>query len=258
MGYDPHTLAFSWPPYSSERKWLYRLKPWIGFDIWHVDPEKPNKGQRTDDSCGWFDRRPGPYADAVVYVLGSIDTMHEISRSVSTRDPVTGPHGYTYPRMPLGECLAIVTLVAEELELRRWWNGERGNGGAHRSWRQRMFTKQRDASALAHRLALSPIDNLSSCDNPEGMVRLIAGALHREFRPWWRHPRWHIHHWEVRFDLVRGLKRTFERCATCRKRLGFSCCPVQSAAGLHHGECLGIGGPAQAHDSYPQDLTDAR
>src|SRR5690242_6487494 len=100
MGYDPSTLVCSWPPYRSQHGRLYRLKPWIGFDIWHVDPERPGKGQRRDDSCGWFDRRPGPYADAVAYVLRDKDTMHEITRAIRLRDPVTGPYGYTYPRLP--------------------------------------------------------------------------------------------------------------------------------------------------------------
>lgn len=240
--YDPHTLVCSWPRYRSQHGGvLYCLKPWIGFDIWHVDPERPGKGQRADDSCGWFDRRPGPYADAVTYVLREKDAVHEINRAIRTRDPVTGPYGHTYPRLPLGECLAVVTLVADELELRRWWNGQDGKSGACHSWARKTFTRSRDVGRLARRLALSSIDNLSAVDDPEKMVRLIAGALHREFRPWWKHPRWHVHHWQVKFDLARNVRRMFERCATCHKRLGFGYCPTQSGGKLHHGECLGFG-----------------
>lgn len=241
MGYDPHRLVCSWPPYRSKRRGLlYGLKPWIGFDIWHLDPQKRSKGQRTDDSCGWFDRRPGPYADAVAYILRDENTMHEIARAIRMRDPVTGPYGHTYPRLPLSECLAIVLLVADELELRRWWNGQNGKGGAHASWIRKTLTRSRDVNKLARWLALSPIDNLSAVDDPEKMVNLIAGALHREFRPWWKHPKWHVHHWEVKFDLASNVRRMFERCATCHKRLGFGYCPTSSGGKLHHGECLGI------------------
>lgn len=69
MGYHPETLAFSFPPHpkggtslvNHPQPWsfgraLYALKPWIGFDIWHIDPERDVPGQRRDDSCGWFPR----------------------------------------------------------------------------------------------------------------------------------------------------------------------------------------------------------
>ena len=62
MGYHPETMVCSFPPYPrrtvriGEREpWsfagtLYRLSPWIGFDIWHIDPERNVPGQRRDDS----------------------------------------------------------------------------------------------------------------------------------------------------------------------------------------------------------------
>lgn len=263
MGYHPETLAFSFPPYPrggmflkdrpqpwSFGRWLYGLSAWIGFEVWHIDPQNRAEGQRRDDSCGWFDRRPGPYADAVAYVMRDKETMHEISRAICSRAPVSGPYGHTYPRMPLGETLAITTLVADELETRRWWNGQGGNGGAHASWVMRAFTYRRNVGEIAHRLALSPVDNLSSIDDPEELVSLVAGALHRHFRPWWKHPRWHVHHWQINFHLLRNLRRMFQPCGTCKKRLGFGYCPTQSGGKLHHGECLGIfvGHPAPMGD----------
>lgn len=236
--HDPQTLAFSFPPYGGA---LYRLKSVIGFDIWHVDPERPTEGQRSDDSCGWFDRRPREYADAVVYVLAQKDVMHEIERSIATAIPVTGCYGHTYPRMPLGETLAICLLVARELELRRWWNGQNGQQGAcHSRWRK-LLTRKRRVDDLACDLALTVYDNLSSIESAEGMVRLIAAALHRRFKPWWRHPRWHVHHWEVNIDLVRNVRRMFQRCAGCGKRFSFGYCPTSFSwdgnGPYFHGEC---------------------
>jgi hypothetical protein len=139
--------------------------------------------------------------------------------------------------------LAITFMVARELELRRWWNGVNGNGGAWASTWHRLFTRKRDVTSLAADLALNPIDNLSSVEDPEALVRMIAGAMHRRFRPWWRHPRWHVHHWQVNFHIVRNVRRMFQPCGTCGHALGFGCCPTRSAGALHHGECLGHGGP---------------
>lgn len=258
MGYHPETMVASFPPYpkggaslGGERKpwsfgrWLYSLDNWIGFDLWHIDPERRTEGQRTDDSCGWFDRRPGQYADAVAYVLKDVNTMHEIDRAIRTRDPVTCPYGYTYPRMALSETLAVVTLITDELELRRWWNGQDGKGGAHASWFLRTFSRKRDVASEARGLALHPLDNLSACDEPEELVRLISGALHRRYRPWWKHPRWHIHHWQVNFHIARNVRRMFEPCGTCGKALGFGYSPIDNGSGrLHHHQCVGASGGA--------------
>lgn len=249
--YDPMTLAFGFPPYRSP---LYRLKRWIGFDIWHVDPERPGSGQRTDDSCGWFDRRPREYADAVAYVLKDVTTMHDVSLALSRRkhmpmpfyegisEPRENPdRAEGYPRLTQADALALTLMLARELENRRWWNGADGKAGSSRSWLRRTFTRRRNVNEIAFDLALSPIDNLSSIESAESMVRLIAAALHRQFKPWWKHPRWHVHHWRLNFDLWRNVKRMFQRCAGCGKRLGFGYSPTTFSWGgggpYYHGEC---------------------
>lgn len=259
MGYHPETMVCSFPPHPKrwpkvgERpRWsfaraLYALKPWIGFDVWHIDPEKPGTGNRTDDSCGWFDRTPGDYADAVAYVLKDETFMHDVRLAIARREPMPYPfyegiseRHMTGMRLPAGEALALVLMVASELELRRWWNGQRGKEGAASSWWRKTFTRKRVVSDEAVSLALHPLDNLSQVDTPESMVRLIAAALNRRFRPRWKHPRWHVHHWKINFDLTRNLRRMFEPCATCRKPLGFAYCPHVDHRGPHHSECLGI------------------
>jgi hypothetical protein len=245
--YDPCTLAFSFPPYPRGKKFgerdnsfkgfLYRLKPFIGFDIWHVDPERGGTRNRTDDSCGWFDRGPGDYASAEAYVLNDKEALHSLSEMIGARDLMKGPFGHVYQRMSAANTLAATLMAARYLELRRWWN--RPNG-AFESTRKRIFTRRRDVTDAALDLALDPLDNLSSIDEPERFVILVAAALNRRFRPWWKHPRWHVHHWRIHFDLARNLRRMFERCGTCKKRLDFGYCPSDPGDGTHHhGECLG-------------------
>lgn len=258
MGYHPETLAFSFPPYPrngtsrltrkngtrEERRWsfsalLYELKPWIGFDIWHIDPERFSEDQRTDDSCGWFDRRPGPYAEAVKEMLGDAATMHDIRLSLGRRVHVPSPYypgisdpdhiNSGYPRLPLGESLALTLMIATQLERARWWKK-----CYPAPWWQKPFIRERNVMRVAVSLALEPTDNLSSVQTPESMVRLIAGALHRQLKPRWKHPRWHVHHWRVNFDLVRNTRRMFERCTGCGNRLGFGHCPVDSGGKLYH------------------------
>jgi hypothetical protein len=260
MGYHPETMVCSFPPHPSggrglgaKRPWslaggLYALKPWIGFDIWHIDPERRGTGNRTDDSCGWFDRTAGDYTDALAYVLKDQTTMHEVRLALARREPMPYPfyegiseRHMTGLRLPAGEALALTLMVTRELELRRWWNGQDGKSGAHGAGWRRVFMRRRDVTDEAHSLALNPLDNLSSVEEPQRYVHLIAAALNRRFRPWWRHPRWHLHHWRVNFDLARNVRRIFQRCGTCGKGLGFGVSPLSDAGGLHHLECRGIG-----------------
>ena len=252
MGYHPETLVASFPPYSFKSragKVLHRLSPFIGFDIWHMDAERRTEGQRTDDSCGWFDRRPREYADAVAYLLKDESTLHEINLVLARRVETLAPfykgiseRQIVYPRLPAADTLALCLMVARELELRRYWNGQNGKGGACGSWFRKTFTRRRKVDGIAMDLALNPLDNFSSIDTPESVVRLMAGALGRHFKPWWKHPRWHVHHWKVNFNLSRNLRRMLiDKCGTCGKRLGWNYCPVSAGGKLHHGKCYGIG-----------------
>lgn len=254
--YDPHTVAF-------EVKSPFRGRPsniWpkgyreTWFTIWHHDPERTGTGNRTDDSCGWFDRTPGQYADAVTYLLGDQSTVFEIERALRTMAPVTHHGKYTYPRLPLSEALALCLMIASELELRRWWNGQRGNGGAHASAWRRVFTRERIVMPVAVRLALNPLDNLSTPENPEQAVRLIAAALNRHFRPWYRHPRWHVHHWHIQWHWLQKFNRwAFARCAKCGGRFawGESVCGSWGGKAIWHGSCDGSRAASSAPVATP-------
>ncbi len=249
MGYHPETLAFSFPPYPkggtslgnhpkpwSLGRWFYGLSPWIGFDIWHIDPERSGSGNRRDDSCRWFDRKPGEYATAVKDLLadeGEVQAlMNAFARSVHQ------PAGYSergWRRMTPADCLAACLMVAMRLEHLRGWR-LKSNG----KW----FVRDRyeKAMRIATALALNETDNLQTSDEPESFVRSVASAMNRAYRPWWRHPKWHVHHWQINVHIWRNLKRaTVEKCATCKKPLGFNAVPVNPGDGSHHhSECLGV------------------
>lgn len=250
MGYHPETMVCSFPRYDGV---LSRFRNFIGFDVWHVDPERPREGQRTDDSCGWFDRTPGPYAAAVKEFLSDTSYMHDAKLAIVRRKHMPMPHfeGISkprtdqdrapgYPRLTQADTLALVLMIATILENRRYW--DRRNGTARLL---RPFIRKMAVAEMASDLALNPIDNLSSVETPEAMVRLIAGAMHRRIRPWWRHPRWHVHHWQINFDLPRNLRRMFQRCPACDRALGWGCIPHSFGDGrLYHGKCSPSVAPA--------------
>lgn len=71
-------------------------------------------------------------------------------------------------------------------------------------------------------------------------------------RSWWKHPRWHIHHWRIQVHPVQQLRRwLFTRCERCGKRFPYGYSPVSSgnyikAHGFHgerslyHHDCYQI------------------
>lgn len=235
--YDPMTVAheIKYPWRACSKKWCdergeapnsFSRRYHASFiTIWHVDPERPSKGQRTDDSCGWFDRRPREYADAIEWLLKDTTFVHELNlmlaRKVETPAPFyegISEEQLSWPRLPSADALALCLMIARQLEFRRWWNGQDGNGGAHAIWWRKTFTRQRRVDDVAIDLALSPGDNLGSVENPERAVWLMAAALSRRFKPWWKHPRWHVHHWRFQVHPWQQFKRwAFDRCSGCRK-----------------------------------------
>ncbi len=92
----------------------------------------------------------------------------------------------------------------------------------------------------AHDLWTNAVDNLRSY--LEGMheadraMLLEAQWRHaRRFyrpRPWWRHPRWHVHHWQVQVHPIQALQRwLFSRCAACGQRFSWGYSPVSFSWG---------------------------
>lgn len=69
-------------------------------------------------------------------------------------------------------------------------------------------------------------------------------------RPWYKHPRWHIHHWKIQIPFVLYLRRRlFSRCAGCGERFSWRYSPVsthwgqprrhwwESEVGVYHHDC---------------------
>ncbi len=52
-----------------------------------------------------------------------------------------------------------------------------------------------------------------------GMCCGILKGILASRRPWYRHPRWHIHHWQFQFHPLQRIRRAlFDRCEVCHER----------------------------------------
>jgi hypothetical protein len=51
----------------------------------------------------------------------------------------------------------------------------------------------------------------------------------KEGRPWYKHPRWHIHHWKIQIHFIQNLKRwAWSRCAKCGGRFKWGYAPIST------------------------------
>ena len=55
------------------------------------------------------------------------------------------------------------------------------------------------------------------------MAGVIYSYIERDLRQWYKHPRWHIHHWKIHIHPLQKLIRAyFKKCDKCGKRLGMN------------------------------------
>jgi hypothetical protein len=196
--------------------------------IWHNDPEKDG----TDDSCGWFIRLR--HADEEVFEKIVKEFESEWDSTYKSDDS-----GYVYNCgwfSPEGDNILSVQgivfnmyLYASKIVLH--------TGNPRKDWDRawRFMEKHRDEiTYFAENNRDSMRDTIvrkfeRGCNveyTPEKrmeMIRNCAATVYtdilRKLRPWYKHPRWHIHHWSIQFHPLQRLKRRYwDKCSVCGKR----------------------------------------
>lgn len=231
------TLAFEIKsPFKRKSKWWpngYRNTLVL---IWHVDPETDN----TDDSCGWFMRsRHGDKATLERIVKAFEFDWDRVFKSDSGKVYYTG---YFYPEnegagMPNMGVTAIVLnlffIAANEVfkvnGLTNWKKTRR--------WMQShlfdiMFFAENPTDSLRHDVVRFWGTETKRDERIRNMASCIYGWILRETRPWYKHPRYHVHHWKIQWVFGQKLWRfLFRRCAACGKRFHFNESPVTNWEG---------------------------
>lgn len=222
--HDPMTVAASWPKYNS---WLYKR---VGTQVtlWHRDPEKDG----TDDSCGWSFVKVPKSIKSTLDFWGGEEAKHPWFQRDCAKEPQS---------VADAECLLRGALLQT----------------AHVC---HVKLSCDAAGALASRLIHNQVDNIRSSlvflpgwhsNNPEPteydrkehasrFFWILARVLLTDSRPWYRHPRWHIHHWRLQIHSLQNLRRwLFDRCAGCGKRFSYGYCPTANWSGdaVWHSEC---------------------
>lgn len=227
--------------------------------IWHVDPNI----RGDDDSCGWFMR--AHHGDSAV--LDKIVKRFELDWDTVFKSD-SGNVYYTGWFMPEGDGAGMPNMGVSAIALNLFMVAALvyfGNDGD--AWKPaRRFCQKHLLDILW--FAENPTDSLRDSivqkfgtderrdARIRGMAACIYGWILRKEQPWWKHPRWHIHHWKFQIHPLQDFKRwAFSRCATCGRgfKWGESVVSGQwdntgplwmrSEKHIHHDRCYG---PAQS------------
>lgn len=208
--HDPMTVAFEikrpWPKPASKyfpkgrRYWPALVT------VWHVDPATGG----DDDSCGFSYVRVREVDRLWAHMEAEREWRFWFSDEYASINLLTAGH------------FEIVTAVLRTVRRRftgtSWW---------------RPLTA-RDLS-LALGLCSGPSDNILSVVRRakegkggfEDLIRCVLRSYLTKRRPWWRRPRWHVHHWRIQVHPLQDLKRfLFTRCAGCGLRFRWGYAPV--------------------------------
>ena len=194
--YDPMTVAH-------EVKILGRSI----LTVWHIDPETDG----TDDSCGWFNPKITEREEKIVAEMTEWDMDMPYFSSPYLPLTIVDPK-YDYSQQFAGDCLSFIGWIwlhiawqrdrRKKLTVAEWWNVVNLSSNPNDNLRSILADPDEDTECKLKRF-----------------FYCVAKAYLRHHRPWWKHPRWHIHHWHFQIHFVQKLKRwLFSRCAHCKKR----------------------------------------
>lgn len=161
------------------------------FTLWHLDPEKDG----SDDSCGWFKR-----------------TRHfdqKLFEKVVSEFEFNFIHNYWFTEdgSPKFSTMGIVLNMYSSAS---WiinypkWNRHRNYLSKNLFWILKFAENPVDSlnDAITNEIRYRLIEHdRSQVESRKDRIRHLASVVYsdimRSMQPWYKHPRWHIHHWRI-------------------------------------------------------------
>ena len=152
--------------------------------IWHKDPGKYG----SDDSCGWFMRS----------YHGDKEMLKKIKSSIV--------HGIA---LNMFKCASWEFFNHNRKKQNKWM---KNNLYDILNFAENPIDSLRDDILGTFRIGCgSPYNREESLNH---YATVIYGWLLRENRKWYRHPRWHIHHWSISFYFMKNFFKKIDRILT--------------------------------------------
>lgn len=236
--HDPHTKICSFPPYHFNEKLPHWMRLTL-FDLWHIDPCTDG----SDDSCGWFMHSRHGDEKVLEKIIKAFEFEwdwvyipdHNNDEESEIEDKRVYPQGWFYPETgtPVYSPMAIAIGMFTGAMHCMGWNFERTERFMQSHLYQILQFAENPVDSLYDSFVMKwgrdlRIDEL---DTPatrarklarwrEDRIRNFASIVYawilRESRPWYKHPRWHVWHWEIKLPVLQMLRRwLFDRCCKC-------------------------------------------
>jgi hypothetical protein len=196
--HDPHSVVGS-------LRWPLGRKSEI-LTIWHKDP----KTNGSDDSCGIFMR--SRHGDPVVLDRIRKDFEFEWSNSWGGWFDSDGNPSLSVQAIALG----MVRIAAiEHLGYRKARHFLRDN------LHEIMYLAENTVDSL-HDSITNRYGRQERGDRIDFLSSVVYGWVLRMTRPWWKHPRFHLHHLSVQWHWGQAVRRwLFDRCSKCGRRFAW-------------------------------------
>lgn len=217
---------------------IYSVGP---FQLWHNDP--CNKPGCRDDSCGWFLRASHGKPEVLAAIKSRLDfDFDRVYKSYDDddvgnkhKDPNAVPRRVYHTGLfcPNGDPnLSVYGIVLNLFQAGAWcYFHDKHRKDTRKAWKESRRFMQSNLFDILF-FAENPTDSLfggitgmfriacgEKWNRDEALDRYAAciyGWILRAERPWYRHPRWHVHHWSLNilpfwkywwWDFRRSVKR---------------------------------------------------
>lgn len=213
--HDPMTVAHE-ITYPWKNKHGYRSSI---ITIWHVDPEKRTLGTRSDDSCGWSSP---PYTEKEEQIIRKL-AKDQYSSLFAKKIAYEEDKSYAYICYNQ-DCFGAIYWI---------WRAMKNKFNKKVPWQYGVALSNKEYQYI-FQLSANPVDNfqwhMRDIMEPgekgmkafEEFVMLLYRAFRGYYRPWYKHPKWHIRHWRIQFRPWQSFKRRWlDKCSKCGKR-GFT------------------------------------
>lgn len=195
--HDPSTLI-------GDLRWPWGRRQSI-ISLWHEDPETDG----TDDSCGWFMR--ARHGDPIV--------LKRIVDDFSFEWDATHGGWFDAEGRPR---LSVSAITLDMFHKAAWAHFRRNRRRVQRFMRRHLvdillFAENIDSLQpyIVSRYGIEPReDRIREC------AGIVYGCVLRWSQPWWRHPRWHVHHWRIQFHPWERLRRRLPRLFSDGRQAG--------------------------------------
>jgi hypothetical protein len=238
--HDPLTVAHQIPNYFKRAR---RLKSGYAYrnalvTIWHKDPETDG----SDDSCGWFSPPPTKRQKERIKHLAQDEARNPWFLACGEKKIESATEAETLMRAAFIVVARALDVKITDAEATRWaislTHNPSDNGRSLLAFQPGYHSnfpddREQDREYVASRLFF-----------------MVARYILRERRPWYRHPRWHVHHWQIQVHPVQTFKRwAFSRCEKCGGRFRWGESPMsgswhgtgplwfKSEQHVYHGNC---------------------